>query len=65
MTTYAELRWTKSRLSQVQGCVEWAVTDDGRGVHVRNSKDPTGPVLRFARAEWDAFVNGVMEGKPT
>lgn len=55
----AELRWTKSSLTQKEACVEWAFIDDGRGVHVRDSKDPAGPVLRFARAEWDAFVSGV------
>jgi hypothetical protein len=63
VTEYAGLRWTKSSLSQVQDCVEWAVTHDGRGVHVRDSKDPAGMVLRFARAEWDTFVGGVKQGE--
>jgi hypothetical protein len=31
-------------------------------VLVRNSKDPNGPVLRFTRAEWEAFVGGVEDG---
>jgi Domain of unknown function (DUF397) len=63
MGKYEGLRWTKSSLSQEQACVEWAVTDDGCGVHVRDSKDPDGSALRFTRAEWDAFVGGVKRGE--
>lgn len=63
MTEYAGLRWTKSSHTQLEACVEWAVTDDGRGVHVRDSKDSAGPVLQLARAEWDAFVGGVKRGE--
>jgi hypothetical protein len=29
---------------------------------VRDSKDPLGPVLRFTRSEWDAFIGGVQDG---
>lgn len=65
MTEYAGLRWMKSSFTQIEACVEWAVTDAGRGVHLRDSKDPAGPVLRIARAEWDAFVDEVKREKPT
>jgi hypothetical protein len=27
-------------------------------VAVRDSKDPHGPILRFTRAEWAAFLDG-------
>lgn len=54
-------RWSKSRRSGTNGnCVEVAMLPDV--VLVRNSKDPNGPVLRFTRAEWEAFVGGVEDG---
>jgi hypothetical protein len=37
--------------------VEVAFTD-GNGVHMRDSKDPDGPVLRFTSEEWQAFIAG-------
>jgi hypothetical protein len=59
----ADLTWIKSSLSFSLGnCVEVARLPGG-GKAVRNSKDPTGPVLRFTRAEWDAFVSGVRNGE--
>ena len=59
----AGLTWIKSSLSFSNGnCVEVARLPGG-GKAVRNSKDPTGPVLRFTRAEWDAFVSGVRNGE--
>jgi len=30
---------------------------------VRDSKDPNGPILRFTREEWSAFVGGTKEGE--
>jgi hypothetical protein len=30
---------------------------------VRDSKDPTGPILRFTREEWAAFLGGAKEGE--
>jgi len=53
--------WVKSSHSTVGECVEVAVTDDG--IAVRDSKDPDGPVLRFTRAEWAAFLAGVWAGE--
>jgi hypothetical protein len=32
-------------------------------VLVRDSKDPTGPVLTFTRDEWEAFVGGAKDGE--
>jgi len=32
-------------------------------VSVRDSKDPDGPKLAFAAAEWDAFIAGVRDGQ--
>ena len=59
MTTQLH-HWRKSRRSDPDGsCVEVAVGGDGT-VGVRDSKaHGRGPVLRFTRAEWTAFVASV------
>jgi hypothetical protein len=49
-------RWRKSIRSSSQGaCVEVAVNVPDV-VGVRDSKDPSGPVLVFAPEAWRAFV---------
>lgn len=54
--------WHRSSFSYGNGeCVEMAVLPDGT-VGVRDSKDPEGPMLRFSRAEMNAFVCGVLAG---
>jgi hypothetical protein len=51
------LSWTKSTASGEGGCVEVA---KARGmIFIRDSKDPSGPVLTFSRKEWEAFLVGV------
>ncbi|MEU4644105.1 DUF397 domain-containing protein [Micromonospora sp. NPDC023814] len=53
-------RWRKSTRSGPDGgnCVE--VADNLPGVvAVRDSKDPSGPVLAFDPAAWRAFVSGI------
>lgn len=51
----ADLAWRKSSHSGDQGaCVEMATA--GEAVAVRDSKDPTGPVLSFPAAAWTAFA---------
>jgi hypothetical protein len=55
--------WVKSSLSFSNGaCVEVADLSDGK-VGVRHSKDPSGPVLRFTPAEWQAFMGGTRLGE--
>jgi hypothetical protein len=55
--------WFKSSLSAANGsCVEVADLDGGL-VGVRDSKDKSGPILRFTPAEWAAFVGGVRKGE--
>jgi len=50
--------WRTSSYSGGQGnCVE--VADHGKGVLVRDTKDRTGPVLRFSPAAWRRFAGQV------
>ncbi|WP_239377608.1 MULTISPECIES: DUF397 domain-containing protein [unclassified Frankia] len=54
--------WRKSSYSATQtNCVEVARTSEI--IAVRDSKDPTGPVLVFTPSEWAAFVAGVSDGE--
>ncbi|MFJ9844681.1 DUF397 domain-containing protein [Kitasatospora sp. NPDC101155] len=52
----AELAWFKSSYSTNEdaNCVE--VADTPGVVHVRDSKDKSGPQLAFAPEAWKAFV---------
>ena len=57
------VRWIKSSLSYANGnCVEVASLV-GDQIGVRDSKDTTGPVLRFTPDEWQAFIGGVRNGE--
>jgi hypothetical protein len=51
----------KSTFSDNNGCVEMA--DGGDAVLVRDSKDPSGPVLRFTRTEVAAWLAGARAGE--
>jgi hypothetical protein len=52
--------WVKSSFSFANGnCVEVAELPGG-SVGIRDSRDPDGPVLRFTRAEWAAFLGGAF-----
>ena len=62
MSTSTELAWRKASASGNNGCVELAPLPDG-GVAVRDSKDPSGPVLSFTRHEWVSFLDGMAKGE--
>ncbi|WBB60037.1 DUF397 domain-containing protein [Streptomyces sp. WMMC500] len=51
-----ELAWVKSSYSGSGGgnCVEVAAAAEG--VHVRDSKDPSGPVLTVSPEAWTSFL---------
>lgn len=51
--------WTKSSKSEGGNCVE-AKTDGT--VDVRDSKDPEGGKLGFARSDWESFLVRVKDG---
>ena len=54
-------RWRKStRSADTAECVE--VSRRGDQVAVRDSKDPTGPVLTFPVPVWRAFVAALKRG---
>jgi hypothetical protein len=61
-STAAGIAWRKSSRSAAAGhCVEVATESDV--VLVRDSKDVTGPVLRFGAPQWNAFVSAVRSGR--
>ncbi|WP_405145071.1 DUF397 domain-containing protein [Sphaerisporangium sp. NBC_01403] len=58
----SDLTWSKSSRSTAEGaCVEVAELSGG-GRAVRDSKNPTGPMLRFTAREWDVFLDGAKNG---
>ncbi len=54
-----DVKWRRSSRSSASGsnCVE--VGEVAGVLAVRDSKDPAGPVLRFERGAWSAFVAGL------
>ena len=56
-----DLRWRKSSFSGNGGdCVE--VGDAARVIIVRDTKDRSGPALRFSPAVWRRFADQVKTG---
>ncbi|MEU3453168.1 DUF397 domain-containing protein [Micromonospora sp. NPDC006766] len=56
--------WRKSSRSQTSNCVEIAPLRTGpAAVALRDSKDPSGPVLLFNRAGWLGFIGGAKNGQ--
>ncbi|MBD0689510.1 DUF397 domain-containing protein [Streptomyces sp. CBMA123] len=54
-------KWRKSTYSNGQGgCIE---VDDALPGRVRDSKDPSGPVLVFPAEVWESFVAAVRGGE--
>jgi hypothetical protein len=54
--------WYKSTRSAANGeCVEIAASPGS--IVVRDSKDPQGPVLRFATESWREFIELVRAGR--
>jgi len=58
------LHWRKSSYSGSTGeCVEVASSNATANLLVRDSKDPSGEVLRFTHEAWQAFLAGVQAGE--
>jgi uncharacterized protein DUF397 len=60
-TTDRYARWFKSSASGGGACVEVALLGDE--ILMRDSKAPEADVLRFGRAEWEAFLAGIRGGE--
>ncbi|MGW4908149.1 DUF397 domain-containing protein [Streptomyces sp. NPDC004270] len=57
------LQWRKSTYSgDSSNCVEIAITSSA--VHVRDSKNPTGPRLTLRSSAWTHFVSCAAQPKP-
>ncbi|MGW2181072.1 DUF397 domain-containing protein [Streptomyces sp. NPDC001732] len=55
-----DLRWRRSsRSTGMNNCVETAPFADGRRLAVRDSKNVSGPPLRFSATAWTSFVSGL------
>jgi hypothetical protein len=52
--------WFRALCCEDGSCVE--VASAGDGVAMRDSKDQDGPILRFTRDEWTAFLTGAKAG---
>lgn len=57
--------WRKSSYSGDNGaaCVEVTGSVPG-AIHMRDSKNPEGPVLAFSSGAWRVFLNRVKAGRP-
>jgi Domain of unknown function (DUF397) len=59
----ARTAWRASSYSAASGnCIEVAQLPTGHHA-VRDSKNPTGPILTYTLAEWSAFTAGVRAGQ--
>lgn len=54
--------WHRSSRCSSAACVEVARVGDA--IHVRDSKDPAAPALRFTVAVWETFLAGAAEFDP-
>ncbi|WP_217182053.1 DUF397 domain-containing protein [Streptomyces sp. AC495_CC817] len=59
-----QLAWVKSSYSDDEGgdCVEVALSHARLTVHVRDSKNPTGPTLTLPAPAWAAFIAAGQPG---
>jgi hypothetical protein len=54
--------WVKAQASSQAGeCVE--LRRASGAIEVRDSKNPAGPVLRFAPCEWSVWLDGAEKGE--
>jgi hypothetical protein len=58
---FGHAEWRTSTLCSSAGCVEVGFSQDMVGV--RDSKDPSSPVLAFDAETWREFVAGVRQGE--
>ena len=56
----AQVSWRVARNCDGGACVRVASAD--KTIFVGDSKDPRGPVLAYARDEWNQFITAVKAG---
>lgn len=59
--TYLGVDFVTSSYSHPGDCVAVALPASG-GAAVKDSKDPSGPVLEFSREAWAAFLTDIPTG---
>ncbi|XVU23844.1 DUF397 domain-containing protein [Actinoplanes sp. CA-054009] len=64
MTDRRELNWRTSSRSGGPNCVEVAFDAETGQVHMRDSKDRSGPVLTFDQATFRDFIASLTEAGP-
>ena len=61
MNQFRVLAWRKSQRSIGSGdCVE--IASAAGDIAVRDSKDPSGPVLEYSEASWRSFMLEIRQG---
>ena len=58
---YEPVRWTTANSCAAGNCVRIAATGDGQTL-IGDTKYPSGPVLRYTKDEWVAFLAGAKNG---
>jgi hypothetical protein len=54
------LPWLTAQSCNGGACVR--VAPSGKAVFIGDSKNPAGPILKYTRPEWDAFVVRIKRG---
>ena len=55
------LSWRAARYCDGGACVQ--VAPAGEMIVLGDSKNPSGPILSYTRAEWETFVAGIKRGE--
>jgi hypothetical protein len=55
--------WRKSSFSWANSDCVAVASRSGGVVRVRDTKNPSGPMLAFDRVQWEAFVGGLRNGE--
>jgi predicted secreted Zn-dependent protease len=58
--THKSLTWHTALSCDGGACVE--VAADRNAIFIRNSRQPSGPLLEYTQEEWHEFVSGIKKG---
>jgi predicted secreted Zn-dependent protease len=59
---HKSLTWRTALSCDGGACVEVAAAADRDVILMRNSRQPSGPLLEYTPEEWHEFVSGVKKG---